>query len=107
MSMHQCFCCFCFFLKLVRIDIKQMQYFNGCLFGSKTHMLAEVDLCEASFSQKFHKTIVSELLTEAITHRPLPSWGYSALTGYPLEGIRSQIVVSKVNSYHSITTIHG
>src|SRR2546423_12804820 len=73
MRMHQFFCCFCFFLKLACIDIKQMQDFNGCLFGSQTHMLAEVDLCEASFSQQFHHTIVAELLTEAITHRPLPS----------------------------------
>jgi hypothetical protein len=32
------------------------------------HMLAQVDLGEASCSQQFHQTIVSELLTDSVRH---------------------------------------
>ena len=68
MRMYQFFGGFCFLLELAYIDITQQQDFNGCLFGSKKHMLSEVDFREASFSQQFHKTIVAELLADSVRH---------------------------------------
>src|SRR5438270_458412 len=72
MRMHEFFGCFCFLLKFAYIDIKQMQEFDGCLFGSKMHMLSKVDLCEASFSQQFYKTIISDLLADSVRHGSTP-----------------------------------
>src|SRR6266567_8364743 len=82
MRMHQFFSLFCFLLKFLHIDINQMQDFDGCLFGSKMHMLAQVDLCEASLTQPTNEAIVAKLLAYELCHLtpPLNENGGSVIT---------------------------
>src|SRR3989442_9925389 len=59
---------FSLLFKRLNIYVGQVQDFDRCLSGIKMHMLSQIDLCEATSSQKTHKTILPNLLTYSVAH---------------------------------------